>query len=119
MYCVSCVLMPCYTCTADCSVVFISITYTCVLPADSKIIQRMARAAKPDVDSKDQKSDSKETVVLFVRIEGENYCCLGRLQWVAIDLLSRPVKIKWELIDYDVFCDSSHFKRVLVEGGLS
>lgn len=84
----------------------------------------MATAAKSGADSDDKKSvltakNSKETVVLFVRVEGENYCCLGSLQWVAIDLLSSPVKIKWELMDYDLFCNSPHFKRVLKEGGLS
>lgn len=52
-------------------------------------------------------------MVLFVRIEGENYCCLGRLQWVAIDLLASPVKVKWELMDYDLFCNDAHFKRLL------
>lgn len=84
----------------------------------------MATAAKMSPINEDKASilstkSSKETVVLFVRVEGENYCCLGRLQWVAIDLLSSPVKIKWELTDYDLFSNTPHFKRVLIEGGLS
>ena len=88
---------------------------------ESKIIQRMVRAdkASQNADIKVSNRHSGETIILFVRVEGENYCCLGRLKWVAIDLLSSPVKIKWELLDYDLFCNSPHFKRVLSEGGLS
>lgn len=61
--------------------------------------------------------DQRDTVVLFARIEGENYCCLGRLQWVAIELTTSPVQFKWALVDYDQFCDTPHFQRVLKEGG--
>jgi len=86
---------------------------------DSHVIQRIARAAKVEtIKSEDNKQSPSadtdtETVVLFVRIEGENYWCLGRLQWVAIDLLASPVKVKWELMDYDLFCNDAHFKRLL------
>lgn len=87
--------------------------------SESKIVKRIANARKPDADSKAVPNNRAETVILFVRLEGENYCCLGRLQWVAIDLLSSPVKVKWELIDYDTFVHTEHFKRVLKHGGLS
>ena len=90
-----------------------------MLTVDSKIAKRIAYARKPEEDSKAALASRAETVVLFVRLEGENYCCLGRLQWVAIDLLSSPIKVKWELTDYDTFAHTPHFKRVLKHGGLS
>jgi hypothetical protein len=58
-----------------------------------------------------------EQVLLFVRLEGENYCCLGRVRWVAVDLLGSPIKVKWELADFDSFQHTQHFKSILRESG--
>jgi hypothetical protein len=72
---------------------------------ESKIVKRLVNA----------KQDTKQPslVVLFVRLEGGNYCCLGRVQWVAIDVASSPIKIKWELLDFDQFSHLPHFKEIV------
>mmetsp|Transcript_10631 Transcript_10631/g.17892 ORF Transcript_10631/g.17892 Transcript_10631/m.17892 type:complete len:383 (+) Transcript_10631:63-1211(+) len=56
---------------------------------------------------------SPEVVVLFVRLEGGNYCCLGRVGWVACDLATHPVLFKWELLDWHHFHASDHFQEIL------
>lgn len=60
-----------------------------------------------------------EPVLLFARLEGEGYCCLGRVLWVAADLHAQPVKFKWELMDYAAFQGSPQFQRMLREAGCS
>ena len=68
-----------------------------------KRLIKAAAAAKPT-------SACSEPVLLFVRREGEAYCCLGRVRWAAADLLSSPVQFKWELIDLPLFEGTAHFK---------
>jgi hypothetical protein len=54
-----------------------------------------------------------DSVVLFVRIEGENYCCLGHVSHVSYDLKSQPVEFEWELLDFEKLRGSETFKRML------
>ena len=57
--------------------------------------------------------NQSENILLFVRLEGQNYCSLGRLSYVAYDLDSSPVKIKWKLLDYDKLVTCSYFQNIL------
>jgi len=74
---------------------------------DSKVIKRLVAM---------NSSVSGDCCMLFVRFEGAPYACLGRLRWIGLDLLSSPVKIKWELLDYDRFQSSVHFQSILRHG---
>jgi hypothetical protein len=40
-------------------------------------------------------------VILFVRMEQCNYCCLGQVKFIAMNLTVHPIQIKWQLVDYD------------------
>jgi hypothetical protein len=80
--------------------------------ADSAIVKRLLRASSAGAGH-----GAQEQVLLFVRLEGENYCCLGRVRWVAVDVLCSPIKVKWELVDFDSFRQRPHFKAVLRESG--
>jgi hypothetical protein len=53
--------------------------------------------------------------LLFVRMENENYCCLGDLKYVAVDLDSSPIKIKWELNCFEKLRYTEYFQRILDE----
>ena len=97
---------------------------------DSNVVLRLLKARKLDLNpSQDDKSEetsnvkkkapkqspAHQPVLLFTRLEKECYCCLGRLEWVAVDVQSSPVKFKWELVDFDEFCGKPHFQRILRE----
>ncbi len=76
-------------------------------------MKRLLRAPSANTSTR----ASPEKVLLFVRLEGENYCCLGRVRWVAADVLCSPVKLKWELTDFDAFSETPHFQKILRQGG--
>ena len=55
-------------------------------------------------------------ILLFVRVEGEPYACLGRLRAANCTLDRNPVMIEWELLDYDALIggtNSDVFKGLL------
>ena len=57
--------------------------------------------------------DVDDVVVLFVRLEGESYTCLGRLAHVSYALDKHPIEFEWELLDYDRMKNGDEFKRYL------
>jgi hypothetical protein len=59
---------------------------------------------------------SKDEILLFVRIEGENYACIGRVKHIAVDLTTSPIRIKWELIDFDRISKMEYFRTLLAAG---
>lgn len=89
--------------------------------AESSVIIRLLKARKVDGSKSEKKSrnverdSSHEPVLLFTRFDKECYCCLGRLEWVAVDVESHPVKFKWELMDFDKYYHTPHFQRILHE----
>jgi hypothetical protein len=57
--------------------------------------------------------------LLFVRLENENYCCLGDLKYVAVDLDSSPIKMKWELNCFEKLRHTEYFQRILDESRIA
>ena len=51
--------------------------------------------------------------MLFVRIEGDAYCCLGQLFYVAVDLTCSPIAVKWELKDFSKLQSKEYFREIL------
>lgn len=52
--------------------------------------------------------------LLFVRREGEHYCCLGRVDAVAGDYDAHPIAIKLHLRDYEALAKTSgYFQEIL------
>jgi hypothetical protein len=80
-------------------------------------VQRLLRAKRGDTVPPWSAREAVDTVLLFARLEGEGYCCLGRVRWVAADLQSQPVRFKWELLDYAGFKEAPQFKRILQASG--
>ena len=62
------------------------------------------------------KGTDEDRVILFARIEGEEYSCLGRVKYVALDLEASPIVIKWEFLDYDKAIKEDYFKDILKAG---
>jgi hypothetical protein len=58
-------------------------------------------------------SAKNNTVVLFVRIEGEPYCCLGPVRSVQSDTKTQPIFVKWELLLIDKLQTVPTFKKIL------
>ena len=57
-----------------------------------------------------------ERVVLFVRVEGEPYACLGELALVSCDMRVHPIRFVWALAQYDALvtgCNKDNFDRLL------
>ena len=71
------------------------------------------QAGDPKNFTDDNTNNQKDSVLLFVRIEGEPYCCLGRLVYVGVDLTCSPIAMKWELKDFDKFEHKDYFGNIL------
>jgi hypothetical protein len=101
------------------------------MKADSRVTLRLIHPSNrsktynksiPNVKEEESKSTSSPSydgncghhrILLFVRLENENYCCLGEVAYVAIDLEQSPIKIKWELKHFDQISSEEYFQRML------
>jgi hypothetical protein len=59
--------------------------------------------------------ENSNRVLLFVRLENENYCCLGEVRYVAVDMGVSPIQIKWELVQHEKIRGLDYFQRILHE----
>ena len=67
-------------------------------------------------NNNDKESSSfgqSDQIILFVRIEGENYSCLGRVGYISYNLNTSPIEFEWELLDFDKIKNHETFKRIL------
>jgi len=79
---------------------------------ESEVVKRLISAGGRKTDGAgDDGDDDGDAVVLFVRLEGESYACLGRLAHITYKLDKQPIEFEWELLDYDRMKDSEDFKR--------
>ena len=67
--------------------------------------------SESDIDCKGS-SVSADSIVLFVRIEGENYSCMGRVAYISHNLTTQPIEFEWELLDYQKVKEKPLFKRI-------
>lgn len=101
------------------------------LPPDSPVVQRLL--AVPSYETLEKLSNegiplmkteetddtlnvddvSSDKIILFVRIEGENYSCLGRVAHISHNLHTQPVEFEWELLDFEKIKGKSAFKRIM------
>lgn len=75
---------------------------------DSPITLRMLKAG--DMSNRIK---SEDAILLFVRMEGENYCCLGKVGIVGYNLSAHPVQMQLELLNYESICELDQFKLIL------
>eukprot|EP01038_Epipyxis_sp_PR26KG_P006304 gene6304-8683_t len=88
---------------------------------DSPVVLRLLQSVNHSINlmtpveesSANKTSQAHDTILLFVRLEGENYCSLGRLKPIGYDLNTTPIRIQWELLDYDSIHSTDHFKAIL------
>jgi hypothetical protein len=79
----------------------------------SKTYNKSTQNVKEETNSSSSPNSDHHRVLLFVRLENENYCCLGEIAYVAIDLEQSPIKIKWELKHFDQVSSEEYFQRML------
>jgi hypothetical protein len=65
-----------------------------------KILEKAVVKAEKESDLDASKGKVQDTILLFVRREGEPYCCLGRLQCISADLKQHPIMMEFELLDH-------------------
>ena len=71
-------------------------------------------ASKNDLHLEEsEESGDSDSIVLFVRIEGENYSCMGRVAYISHNLSTQPIEFEWELLDYQIVKEKTLFKRIL------
>lgn len=58
-------------------------------------------------------SSNTDEIILFVRIEGESYACMGRVAYISFNVDVQPIEFEWELLDYQQVRDKPLFKRIL------
>lgn len=56
---------------------------------------------------------NSDQILLFTRLEGGNYTCLGRVRAVGCNLHATPVQIDFELLDHDAIASMSEFGTIL------
>ena len=64
-------------------------------------------------DNNDLPLISPDLIILFVRIEGENYSCLGRVAHISYNLQTQPIEFEWELLDFEKIKNHPTFLRIL------
>ena len=60
----------------------------------------------------DSNSFNTDEIILFVRIEGESYACMGRVAYISFNVDIQPIEFEWELLDYQQIKDKPLFKRI-------
>jgi len=100
---------------------------------DTPVIQRMlrigAKAATANTtaatdssnnNNKDNDSnvanDDDEMILLFVRIVGEPYCCLGPVSLLNCNVDRHPLVFHWQLLEFDNLVSGNcmqQFQRIL------
>lgn len=53
-----------------------------------------------------------DEIILFVRIEGESYACMGRVAYISFNVDIQPIEFEWELLDYQQIKEKPLFKRI-------
>jgi hypothetical protein len=77
---------------------------------DSDVVQRLVASANASVSTL---SKSKNTVILFVRLDGEPYCCFGPVRAHKFNLKRSPVAFTWELLLWEQLRSRENVKRIL------
>lgn len=73
---------------------------------ESEVIKRLIKIGQFSYKGDDQ-------IILFVRKEGENYVCLGKLAHVDYNLDKSPVTFRWQLLNYDSLKNIEYFKSII------
>ena len=60
----------------------------------------------------DSNNSNTDEIILFVRIEGESYACMGRVAYISFNVDIQPIEFEWELLDYQQIKDKPLFKRI-------
>lgn len=63
-----------------------------------------------------ENNEESEAILLFVRIVGEPYCCLGQVTVLNCNFDRHPLVVHWRLTQYDSLMtglSSENFKRIL------
>jgi hypothetical protein len=82
-------------------------------------LRKLSNEGNPSVKTEENDAEvieenvSNDKIVLFVRIEGENYACLGRVAHISHNLRTQPVEFEWELLDYEEIKNKPDFKRIM------
>lgn len=66
-----------------------------------------------DEELSEENNISNDKIILFVRIEGENYACLGRVAHISYNLHTQPVEFEWELLDFEEIKNKPGFMRIM------
>lgn len=68
-----------------------------------------------EIEEKEEENnnDNNDKIILFVRLEGENYTCLGHVAHISYNLENHPIEFEWELLDYKSVVNTEYFKRIL------
>lgn len=77
----------------------------------SKRNDKQAEKPTPSISPEDP-----EMILLFVRIVGEPYCCLGPLSLLNCNVDRHPLVFHWQLREYDTLVSGphkEHFQRIL------
>ncbi len=62
------------------------------------------------------KNVEDECVLLFVRLVGEPYCCLGSVQVLNCNFDRHPIVFHWKLVEYESLlsgCSKERFEKIL------
>lgn len=104
--------------------------YVYYSPSDSAVVKRLLSAASSETLKELNREEyvseqlancghegsncsNSDEIILFVRIEGESYACMGRVAYISFNVDVQPIEFEWELLDYQQVKDKPLFKRIL------
>lgn len=62
--------------------------------------------------TKDNSLGINDKILLLVRLEGENYACLGELIVKAYNIDHIPITITWTLLSFEIIRSTSYFQKI-------
>lgn len=78
---------------------------------ECEIIQSRGAGSKPAEIRED--GGGQEDILLFCRRQGQPYVFMGRIWYVWYEVNRHPIKVLWELRDFEAIRDSPHVREVM------
>lgn len=80
--------------------------------SDSRVVERLVASSSGSSNS------GSESILLFARLPGQSYVCLGQLSISTFDLETHPVMFVWTLKQFDDVRQSVEFQALLSANGI-
>lgn len=79
---------------------------------ETPVLLRLLEAGREGKEDREGEKKNKDEILLFCRLQGEPYVCMGRVAHTWYETRRHPVKVVWRLRDYEAIKDSADVREV-------